>query len=236
MLLQHPNIQVNLGYVTTPLHITCYLFNLNKKCHIILQELLGHSQINVMVKDCAGETPLIQACKYGACSLRVDILLKHQPKRYRRMQLNAACDWSKTTPLHAACGWDRTGDMVRLLLNHVTELNINALDNNGNTPLHLLCGRQPTQCSSQTVEILRHMLKQPSIMIYQGNHQAQTPLDRIHARLSSINKNEDGQTYIEIQRAHNVYREMVKLLKQYFYQQRFNVFRFLMNLTFSKRK
>jgi ankyrin repeat protein len=212
-LLLNRNIRVNElnSFGWSPLH------EAYGRCDV-LKELLQHPKIDVMKKGKHVDIPIFQAC-ISESSDACEMLLKYQPQNYLLKQLNAKSNRYQRTPLHVACCNDRHGTIVKVILNHVTELDINAIDKAGNTPLHLICGRRDDKCDIVAVLILQQLLQQPSIRIHQGNQKGQTPLDFTRARLEICDSPSARSAYIE----------MIHILEQYHYQQRWQSFQYIVD-------
>ena len=105
----------------TPLHWACQEGHI-KIIHLLIE--FG-AQVNVSCKE--GFTPLVMAAGEGHYKI-VQELLKAGADVNARVHSN-----SDGTALHLACAWDRL-DVVKALL-EMSEVDINAKDRDGKTPL-----------------------------------------------------------------------------------------------------
>jgi ankyrin repeat protein len=171
-LLQHRDIQINAldDEQLTPLY--------RSKDEGVIQELLSHDEIDITFMCPKFGLPFHNACRLGLES-KFDLLLLHQSERYKVFQLNARCGEFQDTPLHFACRTiSNGGTTVRQLLNHIADLNINAINLKGNTPLHEFCARYDVLFHRDNLlSILLQLLLQPSIRIHSKNFAGQTPLE-----------------------------------------------------------
>lgn len=210
-LLQHPNIDVNKADENnfTPLHRSC--FNRRDKNLI---ELLKHPNIQVTAKETIqGRLPLHIACNEDNIDI-VQMLLSHQQEQYKSVQL-IATNYYKESPLHIACYCNRSGAVVKLLLENSVIIDINASDKSGSTPLHAACSK--LYIEKGTVNIVRALLEQPSIMIFKKNKDGETPLDITKRRF-------DDPRYKDTK---ELYHEMIQLFENYCMKRRWQVYCFL---------
>jgi hypothetical protein len=106
----------------------------------------------------------------------IETLLLHQSERLGRSQLNGF-DYRKETPLHYICRQyiyqpdDDKDEIIRLLSSLISEKVINAMDQDGDTPLHLLFLSEEKLYTDSygegTLSILKIILQHPSIRIHQ---------------------------------------------------------------------
>jgi ankyrin repeat protein len=164
-LLEHPNIQVNIKNEMehTPLFVACLESYVD-----IIQALLRHPQISVTNAASDGYIPLHKACATGNETI-VGMLLSYQPGKYRQAQLNATTGkmFGKLTPLHIACQSCQSVQVVQRLLDHNMDININAVNDEGNTALSFICDfvncERFVVLQSDLVPIIQQLLQHPYI-------------------------------------------------------------------------
>jgi Ankyrin repeats (3 copies) len=227
MSLQHPNTNVNartFPWKFNPLQLVCQdpkeanaVMNLS-----IVQELLNHPQIDIMTVDYYGCIPLHAACCYQERDGIMEKLLLHKSGQYKLAQLNTISG-NGQTPLHYACSNSQNDALVRLLMNHANEMNINAMNFEGNTPLYIISYHVTFNITPDGLNPFlyrfQQLLQQPAILIYQRNKNgSRTAFDVAKARLKEMGDNTALQ---------KVYIEMVMLPEQYPIIQRWNMYCFI---------
>jgi ankyrin repeat protein len=123
-------------------------------------------------------------------SIIVELLLLYHSEQYRSLQLHALDHWN-CTRLHYACEASTSATIFQLLLGHddarrmMNYTVMNAIDHDGDTPLHLLCHCRDDQiCALKTISILQQLLQQfPFVLIHTRNQDDQTPLDVVKRSL-----------------------------------------------------
>ena len=182
-----------------PLHHACRLG------HVYIVKLLIEMGFDVNARDTKVGTPLSIACKTR--NVKLAMLLCQQPKidvnenfrldfplnkafKQRNMEIfEILCKhpkidinrkfWCSTILIWVCREWE-SQNFVKILL-QVPNIDVNFQDNNGDTALHLACGKD----QFDTVELL---LKHPSININSLNNRGETPLDECMNRASFFSR------------------------------------------------
>lgn len=161
---------------------------------------MQHPKIDVNKGNKLKQTPLHVACLNGSKAVVME-LLKHQ-----NIQLNAT-DNNGATPLHFACLRCDSVAVVELILEHGTIKDLNKADVFGKTPLHNICSAN--YFNDEKINIIKHLLKQKSIMIYKKNYNGNTHLDICKERLLDP----------KCDKIKEYYREIIRLFEDYRIQQ-----------------
>ena len=110
-------------------------------------------------------------------------------------------------------------------MDHATITDINATDKDSNTSLHKACSRY--NINKEKINVIRYLLKQPSIISNKKNYYNETPLEICKREIDN---------YSNPNYRHNKHYciEMIQLLEDYHNQQHWQVFCFLMNYDLCK--
>ena len=139
-LIDHTGADVNYLDIYTPLTAAC------RKQHLdVVTFLVNKLRTDVNLPNFFGYTPLIQACRASSISVSTYLLIKvdNLDINFLDNKFNTAlhyaiwCSEYNFTRLHRACENGNTTEVERLI--YVEKHGINALDDNGDTPLHIAC-------------------------------------------------------------------------------------------------
>ena len=124
----------------TPLHLACQIGNF-KVINTLLKNV-GRIEINANLQDKMGKTPLHYIFAKPMLGMETDnkrVLTKLLPN-YSIIDFNVK-DKDGNTPLHCACLKSPTDSSVSTILYHPvsTHINVNLANNNGETPIAILC-------------------------------------------------------------------------------------------------
>lgn len=164
-------------------------------------------------------TPLHLACENG-CINKVQYFIEH----CKNDLLINVKDISGQTALHIACN-DLLYQMVSILLNHI-DININALDDINETPLHKTLSYSYGDPEVR-INVLKRLLNHECIDINIKNNDNKTPLDIIRGRLQTLqngflenNGNMTGLEEIELK----CVKQMIHMLEEYPIKKRWNAY------------
>jgi ankyrin repeat protein len=125
----------------------------------------------------------------------IEMLLHHHPEQYQHLQLNLQLNSDQNAyqerggiPFHEACRFGRYR-AVGILLNYVDLFDINAVDEDGNTSLHLVCRyhRHFYNPMDDKILLLQRLL-QHNIRINQKNVQGNTAYEEIKISFKETEK------------------------------------------------
>ena len=126
----------------------------------IIDYIIQFDNIDLNHCDCEGNTPLFSACRFDQLKV-IEILLKSP-----NIQINAKCGASEFTSLHIAADYDHV-DAIDLLFNR-RDLDVNARDIEGRTPLHIATYK------GRKMAVLR-LLNHPNILPNLSDNSNQSP-------------------------------------------------------------
>ena len=140
LLYHHPSVNINAVNKdgVTPLHFACSQGNLDIVKLFLEQPGVNrravkqkNTNININAADKDGNTPLHYACweKYPEI---VQLLLEHPNVNYRVVNQKGE------NVFHQACFNERSTNVLRYLVEHCNDLDINARDNYGQTVAHIV--------------------------------------------------------------------------------------------------
>lgn len=92
------------------------------------------------------------------------------------------------------------------------------------TPLHTVCTNYTV--NSQTVVIIKALLKQPSVMIHLKNNNDKTAFDIIKQRLENNNELDGQRQYLRDIQKNNL-AEILQLFEDYYIHQRWQAYCYL---------
>lgn len=99
------------------------------------------------------------------------------------------------TPLHYVCFF-QCDTIVEILLQH-PDVDVNAIDDSNETPLHKTLTSSYISDSSIYVRIIQKLLEHSFILIDQKNNDDKTPLDLMKDRVNRILENKNERTSLQ---------------------------------------
>ena len=152
-LLQRQDIDVNLKFEgNTPLFTAC-----NEDNPDVVELLLEREDIDINIRDNNGFTPFILACLKGNIEV-VKLFLEREDISH-----------DLALVLHLACHVGQI-EVVKVLLNH-KNINVNAQDTDGRTPLFMACD-SPIVTIETKVKIVKMLLDKEGIDIEAKNYES----------------------------------------------------------------
>lgn len=204
-ILQFPTMFINLPdtiHGDTALQRACRSGHLET-----VQLLVQHPQLDIHVRNDHGDSAF-----HVACSCNKRNIVQHILQRYSSngddddvgLIINTP-NKRGVTPLHEAC-WHGYNEIVAILLQQSSTIRVNAINDDGETPLSNAV-RRVDRNGQFSVKIIQLLLNHPDIIIdpknhhHNYNHNETSLLDRINRKINELRdvKNHDyQQTYLPL--------------------------------------
>jgi ankyrin repeat protein len=168
-LLGMSDIQVNIRDENdrTRLYVAC------EESHPdIVQQLLQHEDVVVVTNR-----ELFTACmNHNEQIVNMILFTPYGTEKRYTLVHETACD--QQNALHTACKHAGHATIVQHFFTYVDNVDVNAIDEDGHTPLHLTCSHI-YHSYIEKFAILKILLQQPLIQLSKKTNQGQTALDLI---------------------------------------------------------